>query len=396
MKENKVLIVFPGLSLDVDEGAKHRLNCHINEFYARGYEVTVLAICKSGIFRKDRKSFMNPNANWILMPYILPISKNLLLSRMLDIYMGLVLTIVTWLNKYDIVQMEVQNIRTRMCAPSVYVTDVHGDMLHEFVETNGSNTKSWFTKYLIAIQKKIAKYSDYCIVVSEKLKEQIEKNTDCRILKHSIISCGVDYFRFANAKKQSIHIDLSDRIVIGYSGGLQAWQNFDKMIEIVIELRKRLPQVFFLIYTNNSVDGYIEELSLIGEENYLVKPLMSSEVPGYLKLFDAGFLLRDDKILNKVSSPTKICEYLAAGVPVICTQYSGDYERSILDRKNGFVLRNSSITQQEFIELLDWLVMVKKNRKQIALECEQAAAKRTFSEEFDNYYNELMIVSHHK
>lgn len=389
MMNKKVLIVFAGLYLDGEEGAKHRLNCHINEYSERGYEVTVLAFCRSGLFRKDRAKYMNSNARWILMPYLFPKSKHIVLSRILDIYLGTVLSCVSWIRKFDIIQMEVQSSRIKTCRDSFYITDIHGDAVHEESETKNRSYEYWFVKYLVDIQKKITKNSNHCIVVSENLKRQIEINTNSQIKNYSIISCGVDFNRFANAKKQALPMDLSNKIVIGYSGGLQAWQNFDKMINIVIELRKRMPEIFFVVYTNNPTEKYKEKLDLLGEDNYYIKALLSSEVPGYLKNLDAGLLLRDDKILNTVSSPTKICEYLAAGVPVICTQYSGDYNRSIKNHLNGLILKEATPSDFEYEELIEWLRNVKSHRKEIGDICRNAASKRTFSEEFEKFINQI-------
>lgn len=387
----KVLIVFAGLKLDVDEGAKHRLICHINEYVLRGNDVTVLAFCRSGFLKKNRRKYTSQNAKWILMPYILPKSKHILLSRILDIYLGFVLTCITWLQKYDIIQMEVQNIKTKACRKAMYITDIHGDAAYEELESNNRSKDYWFVKYLFDIQKRIALNSNHCIVVSKNLKEQIEKNTNTQIENYSIISCGVDFERFANAEKQSLPVDLSNKIVIGYSGGLQSWQNFDKMIDLIVMLRKSVPNIFFLVYTNNSPKPYKERLEKLGEENYCIKALTPSEIPGYLKLFDAGLLLRDNKILNNVSSPTKICEYLAAGVPLICTQYSGDYSRSITDRYNGFILKDTIISDEEYFELSQWIKIIHAKRSEIAKVCQEAAAKRTFSEEFDKFYKNIHL-----
>lgn len=387
MKE--VLIVFPGIHLDVDEGAKHRLNCHINEYSRRGDRVTVLAFCRSGMFRRDRNKYMNSNARWILAPYILPVSKNIVLSKILEFYLGVILMIVTWLKKYDIVQMEIQNIKNSFCRKSLYITDVHGDALYEEIEPKGKSLDDWFAKYLKYLQKNIILNSDHCIVVSENLKQQLEENTSLKIKSHSIISCAVDFERFSKAEKQILPIDLSNRIVLGYSGGLQAWQNFDKMIEVVIELRRNNPAFFFLIYTNNPITPYNKKLKELGEANYYVKSLPSSEVPGYLKLFDAGFLLRENQVLNRVSSPTKICEYLAAGVPMICTQYSGDYKRSIKDTKTGFVVKDVVFDRDEIEELSNWLINVKNNRDSYYKDCQEAASHRTFTKEFEVFYRQI-------
>ena len=51
----EVLLVYVGLAINVDEGAKHRLNSFINEYNKIGFKVTVLAFCKKGLFLKDKK-----------------------------------------------------------------------------------------------------------------------------------------------------------------------------------------------------------------------------------------------------------------------------------------------------------------------------------------------------
>lgn len=76
MKKN-ILLVFPGFSVSVDEGAKHRLNSFINEYSKLGFSITVLAFCKQGLFLKNRNQYLNSKAKWILFPYILPMSRNI-------------------------------------------------------------------------------------------------------------------------------------------------------------------------------------------------------------------------------------------------------------------------------------------------------------------------------
>ncbi|MDC2103088.1 glycosyl transferase group 1, partial [Bacteroides thetaiotaomicron] len=65
----EVLLVYVGLAINVDEGAKHRLNSFINEYNKIGFKVTVLAFCKKGLFLKDKKRYLNSNASWLLLPY---------------------------------------------------------------------------------------------------------------------------------------------------------------------------------------------------------------------------------------------------------------------------------------------------------------------------------------
>ena len=90
-----------------------------------------------------------------------------------------------------------------------------------------------------------------------------------------------------------------------------------------------------------------------------------------------------------MSSPTKICEYLAAGVPMICTRHSGDYARSITNGINGFVADEPDFTEAEVKELLQWLLKVKANREEISSKCVKSVEDRTFEAEFNILANKL-------
>ena len=155
-----------------------------------------------------------------------------------------------------------------------------------------------------------------------------------------------------------------DRIVIGYCGGLQQWQNIDKILDVTIALHQMEPRIFFVLYTNSDIRSIQTRLTQLGRHNCFVKALHTDEVPSYLKIMDAGFLLRDDLILNRVSSPTKISEYLAAGAGLICTPYSGDYKELTVEGENCFVLRDYD--NDEYVHLLSWLKKFRTERKDLS------------------------------
>lgn len=379
----KILIVFSGLQITLDEGAKHRLNSFIIEYANLNYEVTVLAFVKTGLLLRNKKTFLNNKAKWILLPY-LPISKNLLLSKIFYFYTQSVLVFLSWLKRYDLIQIEQTAVlKHSLCYPhSFYITDIHGDGYWEYIEMV-HNHKIWYAKQLLNRQLKIILNSDFCICVSENLKQQLEQNTGQDIKNFGIISCAVDYNRFVQGEPLlDLSEKLNSRIILGYSGGLQKWQNIELIIETAIRLYQVDKRFFLLIYTNHSIIPYQLLLNKLGKENYMIKALSSHEIPPNLKLFDVGFLFRSNWILNSVSSPTKICEYLAAGVPVICTQYSGDYKRSVFHKKTGFVLKDVSISNEEIDNLIQWLIDVKQNRMEYVTNCQAEAKKRIFSKEF--------------
>ena len=68
---------------------------------------------------------------------------------------------------------------------------------------------------------------------------------------------------------------------------------------------------------------------------------------------------------------------------MICTEYSGDYARSVRHGKEGFVLKNHpNYDFHTITELLIYLKEVKTNRADYKKMCEMAASKRTFKSEF--------------
>lgn len=346
----KVLLLFPGIEINLNDGAKHRLNCFIDQYKKNGAEVDVLVFVKDWPHKKE----LNDNARWLFFPYILPLSWNRCFSYILLWYMSTVLAVFTWLKHYDFVQMEVYGVKSRFCRHSTkYIVDLHGDLLYERIETGQGNLDDWCSNFIRKLQRKCVEDSDFLICVSENLRRQIEINTKLKINKYSVISCGVNYEKFTATNKADWGFNLDDRLVVGYSGGLNKWQNIDKILEVVKRMLTIDDRVYFALFTNGKLKQYEHILSEIGEMNVMIKSLSPSQVPSYLKNLDGGFLLRDDLILNIVSSPTKIGEYLASGACLICTPYSGDYKLYTDGHDNCFVLENYS--DEEIKRMIGWL-----------------------------------------
>lgn len=383
----KVLIIFSGagLAMHLNEGAKHRLNCQIKSYKEAGYEVDVLCFFKDFSYWKSLKKYVeDPTVRWIFVPYIFPIAQKKFPALLLRYYKYLVGWIFTKIKKYDVVQSEVDGLPLRFVSDSVIrITDFHGDGYYEYTSIPGH--KNWCADNFLFDQVCSIIHSDICITVSDNLCKQIERNTAAKIKNNPIISCGVNLELYkCNAFSGDLKTLTENRIVLGYCGGLQVWQNIELIVNLAIKLHRLDNRIFLVIYTGFEITANLQKrLDELGPDNYYIKSLKPEEVPSHLKLLDAGFLLRDNLVLNKVSSPTKICEYLAAGVPMICTEYSGDYARSIRHCKEGFVLKNHpNYKYDTIIELHSYLKDVKANREQYRQMCETAASKRTFNSEF--------------
>ena len=97
-----------------------------------------------------------------------------------------------------------------------------------------------------------------------------------------------------------------------YSGGLQAWQNIPEMMKVAKSLGKPL------LVATNQIAEFNRQYK---ESTYVFLKLGTYSSDELLKVYtdsSFGYLLRDDSVVNRVSFPTKLFEYIASGViPVV-------------------------------------------------------------------------------
>ena len=98
----------------------------------------------------------------------------------------------------------------------------------------------------------------------------------------------------------------------------------------------------------------------------MVKSLKQSEMPAYLSMTDAGFVLRANSLVNINASPTKTAEYLAAGMMLIGTTYAGDAPQMIKESGCGITVTDPQLSDAEIGELDNALTRFMENRHENA------------------------------
>ncbi len=115
-----------------------------------------------------------------------------------------------------------------------------------------------------------------------------------------------------------------DRARIIYAGGTQRWQQIPKMLDLVAALRGRFD---FTIYTPDPtlIRRELEARGVADDGSVVNGSVTPEAVQKALPSFDFGFLLREDTVVNRVSCPTKLVEYLMHGVVPIMEAAVGDF-----------------------------------------------------------------------
>lgn len=108
-----------------------------------------------------------------------------------------------------------------------------------------------------------------------------------------------------------------------YCGSAQAWQNIDYMMEVI---SKATDYKQFTILTSE-IEPFQKKISDLKLKNVILKTVQKDELEEYYHSSDYGFVLRDKNIVNTVSCPTKLIEYMCYGVlPIVSNPNIGDFQ----------------------------------------------------------------------
>ena len=114
-------------------------------------------------------------------------------------------------------------------------------------------------------------------------------------------------------------------------------------------LRAHEPRAFLRILTMSPRDEAIARLRRAGlaRENFWVGGVSAREVPGYLRGARLGLSFRKSTFSQLAASPTKIPEYLAAGLPVVSNAGIGDVDDLLESEGVGVIVRNFTSEELE-------------------------------------------------
>jgi hypothetical protein len=120
---------------------------------------------------------------------------------------------------------------------------------------------------------------------------------------------------------QSVGDMERDPFHIVYAGGVQPWQNVCLMVDAI----NRSPARYRFSILTHRPEAFagIRDFSRVRIES-----VGSDEVRPYYLRAALGFLLRADTAVNRVACPTKLVEYMTAGVvPILLSPEIGDFNR---------------------------------------------------------------------
>jgi len=154
---------------------------------------------------------------------------------------------------------------------------------------------------------------------------------------------------FRSAIKRTVK---NDALRLVYTGSVMEDRGRDIMLEAVCLCQKnRVPVYLSIIGADREQIRIIREAvkTYNIEKNIDVMGRVSgSEIPGYLERADFGICLWADKPYWRFNPPTKLFEYLVAGIPIIANDMR-THTKYIVDGVNGYICRYSSESLSEVL-----------------------------------------------
>ncbi|MBN1267396.1 MAG: polysaccharide pyruvyl transferase family protein [Anaerolineales bacterium] len=122
-------------------------------------------------------------------------------------------------------------------------------------------------------------------------------------------------------------LDLQGKAVVGYAGALAEWLDYELLLEVV----KKCDDLDFVLI-GVDYDGSLSQSGLLDQINvFWLGMLPHDEMQSYVKYFDIGLIPFQINQVTLATSPVKLYEYMAAGIPVVstpipeCSKFTGVY-----------------------------------------------------------------------
>ena len=246
-----------------------------------------------------------------------------------------------------------------------FLFDMRGFWADERVDGNLWNLNNPLYKAVYKFFKKkeeeFIANADSVVSLTEAGKREMEKWEVSKKSKPivKVIPCSADFNLFVPLDKKN-KIDLKHTLgikegqfVLSYLGSIGTWYMLGEMLDFFKIMLEKIPQAVFLFITPDDPENIYSAASAknIPHSNILVRIAQRSEVPRFAGLSDLSIFFIKPCFSKLSSSPTKLGELLAMGIPVICNEGVGDVKEIIHSTQGGIALK--SFTEKAYRDAIE-------------------------------------------
>jgi len=233
------------------------------------------------------------------------------------------------------------NLKRRFGVKMIF--DVRGLMVEEYVDAGHWQANGVAARLTKRTESRVLRATDGLVTLTDVLWGEMKTWPDLRTraVVHETIPCCIDQNQFhfdaeaRNARRRELNV--SDRLVLVYSGSVGGWYMTDEMAAMFAALRRQRPDAFFLWLTTGPAQIVESAMRKSGIEpvDYAVRNARPCDVSSFLSASDVGIAFYRPGISRLGTSPVKVSEYLSCGLPVVINAGIGDTDRVIAQEDVG-------------------------------------------------------------
>jgi glycosyltransferase involved in cell wall biosynthesis len=301
---------------------------------------------------KQREKLASENIHWYCLPYH---KRPSLPATLYDITAGARFATrmirregVNVLHARGHVPMAMALLARRLTR-SKLIFDIRGLMAEEYVDGEVWTPNSPQFRALKMVERAGLRRADQVVVLTRRMRDWLIEHQFRKAENIEVIPCCVDFERFkvgltkvAQTNSEEPLPRLStDRFEIVYAGSLTGLYLVEEMGRFFMAVKARRPDAFLRILSSSEPEASAMVFKRIGLgiEDFRIGSVAPAEVPRYLSQARLGVSFRKPTFAQIAASPTKIPEYLAAGVPVVGNAGIGDMDELIEQERVGVILR---------------------------------------------------------
>lgn len=287
-----------------------------------------------------------------------------------------------------------------------FIFDMRGFYPDERIEGNtwkiSNPVHKCIYRYFKRKENDFLKSADTIVCLTEKAKEIIYGNPLFINNKPQVevIPCCADFHLFCPVTENSDRLNefrtmlgmIDTDFILSYSGSTGTWYMLDEMLRFFKCLSEKRENARFLIITQDNKTGILKQAYEQGipKEKMIIASAEREEMPFLLGLSDLSVFFIKPVFSKKASSPTKMAELMAMGIPFISNRDVGDINEIIEATGAGMLVRDFSDDEYyKVIDKIDDLLAV--NREKIINSARKLFSLQKGGVLYGNIYRQLSV-----
>jgi glycosyltransferase involved in cell wall biosynthesis len=330
----------------------------------KGYRFSILSFEKKEKFESNKNVVQTliagKNIQWYPKTYHKKFS---ILATLLDLLTGFVFLIkLHFKDAFGVVHCRsyipaILGLLSKKIYHTKFIFDMRGFWADERVDGGLWDLKNPIFKgvyhFFKWIEKECILNANYVVTLTHNSYEEMQqwKYVTSKVL-FKIIPCCADLKIFnadtlipSEIVKLKQALTIENQIVISYLGSIGTWYMINEMLDFFKQFLTLYPTAIFLFITPEEKKAIESIVTTHGIDlaRIRIAKAQRRDVPTYISLSTYSLFFIKPSYSKKSSSPTKLAEIMAMGVPVICNNNVGDVEQQVMKAKAGFIIQEFNV-----------------------------------------------------